>query len=188
MIMSLAVMTGSLAGLVRARLRKSAYQPVSLHHLWLVTAAAAPQMITFYIPGLRSKIPNPLAAWMLVSSQALLLIFSILNWKRPGMGVAGIGLGLNLAVISANSGFMPVSPQTARKLWPQAPEEAIRPGKRLGWSKDIVLTEEKTRLSWLSDRFVSSFFNSRYAFSLGDLFIALGAFWLLWELGGPNNS
>lgn len=187
MILSLAVLAGLAAGLTRAWVRKRRYRPISLRHLWLLAASVAPQVIAFYLPATRRKIPDPIAAAMLVSSQVSLAIFAMLNLTQPGMELAGAGAGLNLAVIAANGGWMPISPETVRKLWPNAPEDVIQLNARLGWTKDFIKTEDSTHLAFLSDRFVISFLKKRYALSLGDLAIALSVFRLLWTLGGPEN-
>jgi hypothetical protein len=186
MIMVLAVWVGLLAGLTRAWIGKRPYQPISLRYPWLALTATAPQLVAFNFPGTRSKLPTPIASALLISSQVLLLAFSLLNLKKPGMKLTGIGLILNLAAISTNGGWMPVSTKTVRKLWPQAPDGAIQPGQRLGWTKDKIQTEDQIHLAWLSDRILTpSCFKFRYAFSLGDFMVALGIIWLLWTLGGP---
>lgn len=188
MILSLAVLAGLVAGLIRAWIGKRHYRPITLRHLWLLAASVVPQVIAFYLPATRRKIPDPIAAAMLVSSQVSLAIFAMLNLTQPGMELAGTGAGLNVAVIAANGGWMPISPETVRKLWHDIPEGVIQPNVRLGWTKDFIKTEDSTHLAFLSDRFVISFLKNRYALSLGDLAIALGVFRLLWTLGGSKNS
>ena len=60
------------------------------------------------------------------------------------------------------------------------PFEMVKDGKIVGYGKDILLTTEKTNLVWLSDRFLLPSWSSyQVAFSLGDLLVASGAFWLL---------
>ena len=52
-------------------------------------------------------------------------------------------------------------------------------GSRLGTGKDIVLAVDQTRLWWLSDRFLLPLPGGYVAFSLGDVLIAVGAFFVL---------
>jgi hypothetical protein len=61
-------------------------------------------------------------------------------------------------------------------------------GQRVGYGKDILLAKEDTVLWFLGDIFLlPAFFNYPLAFSLGDILISTGAFWLLWQLGGPRH-
>ena len=95
------------------------------------------------------------------------------------MQILIIGLILNLVVIAANGGFMPISPQTAERLVSQENINSLMPGSRFGF-KDILLPAQGTRLAILSDRFLlPANFLYQAAFSLGDIFIAFGAFWML---------
>jgi hypothetical protein len=95
---------------------------------------------------------------------------------------------LNLTVIGLNGGLMPISPGTVKLLAPNAPEGSWQVGERLGTTKDIVLPIEEMKLGLLSDRFLlPDWVPYHVAFSLGDLFIALGAFWFLWSFGNPGT-
>ena len=90
-----------------------------------------------------------------------------------------VGLLLNLAVIAVNGGFMPISPQSAERLVGKEFVSELAPGTRFG-QKDILLPTHVTRFEFLADRFLSpSNFPYQVAFSLGDVFIAFGAFWIL---------
>jgi hypothetical protein len=83
---------------------------------------------------------------------------------------------------------MPITPARVEALIPNAPEGFWTVGERLGIGKDIVLPVEETRMWWLSDRFLlPAWFPYRVAFSLGDVFIFLGAFWSLWLIGGASD-
>ena len=192
MVLAAAVLIGFAAGFLRAALAQRPYRTPNLRYPALVLVAFLPQFVAFYLS--RSDLPNlgGLGEWapvILVSTQLLLLVFAWFNRRQPGFWLLGLGLALNLLVILLNGGYMPISPETVRKNYPYAPDSAWRVGQRLGNGKDIVLPVEETRLWFLSDRFTfQSGGNLFVAFSLGDILIALGAFWLLWSLGGPSKS
>lgn len=179
MILLLAVAAGLLVGLGRAWRRGSSYRPPELRYPWLAFAAFLPQFLAFYLPSTREWFPDWLAAACLLTSQALFLGFAWLNRRLPGMWLLLAGLALNLAVIAANGGFMPIGPQTAARLVPAETLAGSSSGSRFG-IKDILLLPHETRLAWLADRFLPpAWFPYRVAFSPGDVLIALGAFWLL---------
>ncbi|MBI3152061.1 MAG: DUF5317 domain-containing protein [Chloroflexi bacterium] len=179
MILALAVLAGLLAGLGWARWHNHPYQPPEMKHLWLVFAAFLPQFVAFYLPGTRQTLPDHWLAYLLPFSQVLFLAFAWLNRRQPGMMILLIGTALNFTVIAANRGFMPISPQTASHLVSQTILDDIQPGDRFG-TKDILLPTEHTRFEWLADRFLPPAWSAyQVAFSLGDVFIAIGVFWLL---------
>jgi hypothetical protein len=181
-VLLLAIAAGLLAGLAWARWRGQAYQAPQLQHLWLAFIAFLPQFIVIYLPSTRRLFPDWLAAVLLVVSQILLLAFAWMNRRMIGMVVLICGAALNLAVMTANGGFMPISPQTASRLISEDVLQDSPPGSRLG-PKDILLHPQDTHLEWLADRFLPpAWFPYQVAFSLGDVFIALGIFWLLAKL------
>jgi len=185
MVLLVAVIAGSAAGIARAWSGGRGLAFPDLRVLWLVPVAFLPQWLAFFLPATQRFVTADMAAAALVSSQSFLLVFAWLNRKRPGFWALGTGLALNLLVITHNGGLMPISPETVMRLAPDAPSAAWHIGARLGTTKDIVLPVAAMRLWWLSDRFVvSSPHPWRAAFSLGDVFIASGAFDLLWKLGG----
>jgi len=159
----------------------------SLHLAWLVAVAFLPQLLAFHLPATRQLLTDNLAAAALVSSQALLLVFAWFNRNQPGFWALGLGLVLNLIVITLNGGLMPVGPETTAQLLPNAPPDAWKVGDRLGWN--VVLPTAATRLWWLSDQLLlPAWFPYRKALSVGDVSIAVGAFWLLWALGGSKTA
>jgi hypothetical protein len=188
-ILLLAVLAGVLAGLTRAWLGGRRYQLDALDHTWLIFLAVFIQGLAFYFPPTRSRIPDQIAALLLISSQIGLFVFVWLNRKQPGLWVLGAGLVLNLLVIVANGGMMPISPEVATELFPTQPVDSWETGVRFGWSKDILLPKADTLFWWLSDCLVSpEWFLPRVAFSPGDVLIAIGAFWFFWARGSPQDE
>jgi hypothetical protein len=134
------------------------------------------------MPRLRDLVAAPVAAAALVCSQLFLIGFVWLNRKTAAFRLLGAGLLLNLTVILANGGLMPISPQTIQRLAPDTPLATWKIGSRFGTTKDIILAPEQIRLGWLADGFTTpTWFPHRVAFSPGDVLIACGAFWLFWH-------
>lgn len=157
------------------------YQPPELNHLWLVFVAFLPQFIVIYLA--KDDFSDWLVAGCLLTSQVLLLGFAWINRHSLGMTILIIGVLLNLVVMASNGGFMPISPQTASHLISQEILVDIEPGSRIG-PKDILLHLQDTRFEWLADRFLTpSWSPYRVAFSVGDVFLALGVFWFLAKPG-----
>lgn len=187
MILVAAVLVGLIAGLCRAWIGKRKYRVFDLKYPVLVLVAFLPQYFAFFAPKSRELLSNNLVAILLISSSIMLLGFSILNIQKPGFWPICIGFFLNFLVIALNGGFMPISLATVKKLYPGS-EFAWMIGQRLGYSKDIILSPEMTRLEFLSDRFTfTNILGYNAAFSLGDIFIALGVILLLWMLGGRSE-
>ena len=80
--------------------------------------------------------------------------FLSLAWlgrRLVGVWVMAGGLLLNLTVIVANGGLMPIAPETVQSV--AGAEELARYelGQRLSGSKDVLLSKSDTRLQPLSD-------------------------------------
>ena len=188
MILLVAILAGLVVGLSLARLQKRPWTVPPLHKPWLVIIAFLPQFFNLYLPATRTWGSDDLAAAGLVVSLVLLLVFCWINRRLSGVWLLALGLAFNLLVIAANGGFMPISLQTASRLVPPETLAAIENGSRFGY-KDILLLPEQTRLIWLSDHFLPpEGFPYQVAFSLGDVFIAAGAFWLMVTQGKPLEA
>jgi hypothetical protein len=147
--------------------------------MWLVLVAFLPQLVVAYLPVSHYLLPDWLAASSLSASLIVFLAFVWLNRRLPGMPILMIGLGLNLIVILANRGWMPISPQTASQLVGGNAIQSFSLGGRFG-QKDILLLPQDMHFEILADRFlIPDWFLYKAAFSLGDILIALGIFWLL---------
>jgi len=183
-----AILIGLVAGLLRAKFTGRTFQLAEPHDWWLVVVAFVPQWLTFFWGPTRRVASESLAAAVLVTSQSLLLVFAWRNRSQGAFWWLGFGLLLNWLVICLNGGLMPISPETVSQLAPEVDLRQIPLRERLGGSKDIVLPAAETRLPWLADRMVTpAWWPQRAAFSLGDILVALGAFWWLWQAGGATT-
>lgn len=179
MILLLALGIGLLLGLIWARSLGKPYQAPKLGYPWLAIAAFLPQFSVTIFERTRSFVPDQIAAIAIITSQALLFLFAWLNRHLPGMPVLIIGIALNLAVMVANDGFMPINSQIAERVIGKERIASISTGDRIGY-KDILLPRNETNLELLADRFLPpKGFPYQVAFSLGDIFIAIGACWIL---------
>lgn len=187
MILLPAIILGLLAGWARTRRNQSVWQLPEFRHAWVVVVFFVPQLLAFYLPVTRSQMPTPVVAACLITSQIGLLLFCLFNKNLPGIPILAAGLFLNLLVISANGGLMPLSTATAAHLIPEQALTNLIIGSRFSLgSKDILLSPEAIVFPWLSDRFVPPDWSPyRFAFSLGDILIDLGAFLLL---ASPSKS
>jgi hypothetical protein len=181
LILLTAIFAGVLTGYGYARWKGWTWHPPIFQSTWLVVLGFLPQWFAFYLPLTRENIPDQIASISLVGSQILLLVFAATNRHVTGMPLLAFGLGCNLAVILANGGFMPLTWEAAANLTSPSFLNSLELGQRISSdSKDILLLNSQIVLSWLADRFVAPhFLPYRFAFSLGDIFIATGAFWLL---------
>ena len=146
---------------------------------WLALGALLAQIVVIYLgPGEAGV----LRRLVFPASYVLLLAFVVLNWRRLGVLVIGVGMMLNFAAIVSNGGLMPVSPATMEKagLGDELAEREL--GDALPQSKNVLLDESETHLQWLSDRFTWNSPGPFSAFSLGDIFVGGGLIVILIEV------
>lgn len=188
MILIAAVLIGLVLGLCRAWIGKREYRVYDLKYPGLVVLAFIPQYFAFFAPQIRQQISDNLVSILLISSLIILLVFSILNIRKMSFWPISLGFLLNFLVIAVNGGFMPISLDTVARLT-SGSENTWIIGQRFGYSKDVILSPELTKLAFLSDRFTfTNFLGSNVAFSVGDILIAVGVVWLLWMLGGKPRA
>ncbi|MEZ4720110.1 MAG: DUF5317 family protein, partial [Caldilineaceae bacterium] len=111
MILLWGVIFGVLAGVLRAWRNGCSFHPsYSVRGLPVLVIAFLPQLLAFYVPVTRTLTTLRSASVALITSQALLLIVVWLNRRFWAFWLMGAGLLLNLTVILANGGMMPISP------------------------------------------------------------------------------
>ncbi|MCB0115975.1 MAG: DUF5317 domain-containing protein [Caldilineaceae bacterium] len=175
--------------MVRAKWTKRPFRLPSIRWAWIVTLALIPQFLAFYVPITASTFSKEAATISLVVSQFGLLLFLWLNRSIRAFYIVGLGLILNLLVIVANGGLMPISPDTIATLAPDVPRETWVIGERLGRTKDVILPAEQMRLPWLADRFVTpSWYPEPTAFSFGDIVLAFGIVLFFWQASGHRSN
>ena len=188
MILVVAVIIGLTAGLCRAWIKKCPYRVYELKYPGLVYLAFLPQLIAFFLPTTRQLISDNLVSIILVSSLIILLLFSLLNIKKSSFWPISLGFLLNFLAIIMNGGFMPISLEMVKRLTSNTNTSWIV-GQRFGYTKDVILSPELTRLFVLTDRLtLPDWINYRVAFSIGDVLISIGVIWLLWMLGSENKQ
>ena len=179
MILLLALLAGLLVGLGWAGWQHRPYQAPALQSIWLAFAAFFPQIVVAYWPATRHLLPDWLASIALLISLILFAVFAWRNRHLSGMPILLTGLALNFIVIVANGGWMPISPQTASRLAGSDVLGLVSLGSRFG-QKDILLLSQNTHFEFLADRLLPpAWFPYQVAFSLGDVLVSLGIFWLL---------
>lgn len=180
MILATAVILGLIASLARHRGDTfNRIAAIPLRSAWLAILALILQWPLLRAPAGPTQDLGLQQALFLIS-HLLLLVFVWLNRRQLGVLIVGVGVICNLLVILVNGGFMPITPETLAAINPGSTAEQWPEGIHYGYSKDVVLAEEDTRLGALSDRLaVPPPFPWPTAFSIGDLVIAAGIVVLL---------
>lgn len=189
MILAWAVLLGLILSIIRYG--RSAFRQIAripIRAAWLILAA-----VVLQLPLLRSG-TGPVSELriqqtLFLSSFAVLLVFIWINRHIRGVLIIGAGVLLNLVVILANSGFMPISPLTLEAINPATGPNEWQEGFHYAFSKDIILSKEKTNLWFLSDVFLlPPPYPSPAAFSAGDIVIAIGIIYLMITDSRANAS
>lgn len=189
MILTLAIIIGLIATLVRSRLTNRTLTLPKFRLEWLVFVSVIPQVLTFYIPIVGQRIPEAVVPVIQFITMLGLLVFCAFNFFQPGVWLLGLGLVSNFLVIFLNGGWMPILPETLHRMVPTQPIEIWEVGARLGLTKDKIFTYEDVYLVFLIDRFtLPEWIPYKVAFSLGDIFISIGVVVLLWSLSRKQEE
>jgi hypothetical protein len=166
----LALAVGLLAG---GRLDRLGAQRIAWW--WIGPVAFAAQLAAVYA----AWTPDGLDLALIAGSHLALTVVALANRRLPGAPVVAAGLVLNLAVMLANGGLMPVAPETLQRAGRFEPWKvgAGTPGSRVASSKDVVLPAEQTRLEFLADRYWTGLPGRLgFIFSVGDVVLTAGVF------------
>ncbi len=174
------LLPAALAGLIVALLRGGTVRGLAslpVRGRAVVLAAFLMQLPLLYFPAEKASSHLNLERYLLLLSYLLILVIVWKNRKLSGFRALGLGLLLNLMVMMANGGFMPIQPRVLEDFGHQHMVHKMESGYRVLRSKNILLTREEARLWILSDVLVLDppLLPPR-ALSPGDLLIAVGAF------------
>lgn len=176
MILLLATLAGlPVALLRRGTVRGLAFLP--MRGRAVVIVAFLMQLPLLYFPAEKASGHVNFERYLLLVSYLLILGIVWKNRSLAGFQAIGLGLLLNLTVMIANGGFMPMQPRLLENFGHQHMVSKMESGYRVLHSKDVLLTREETRLWILSDVFAfDPPLLSPTAFSPGDVLIGGGAF------------
>ncbi|WP_409252093.1 DUF5317 domain-containing protein [Bacillus sp. SCS-153A] len=136
---------------------------ISLKHPWIIAASFLVQFSSIFFLSEH-------LLWAVIISNMGLLLFCFFNRKFPGFKYMVIGILLNVAVMVANGGRMPVDIDAARILSPQD-VPALLAGT---YGKHTALTDQ-THLNFLGDIFFLQHpYPHQTIISLGDIVFSLG--------------
>ncbi len=188
MILAAAILGAVLIGLLRGgSLQRLAGLP--LRWPWVALVAFGLQIYLIYFPEPVSKGLASPRVTLLILSYALLLVVIWQNRTLSGFWLIGAGLLSNFAVMLLNGGYMPITLEALTQVGHSRNALSSEPGARVLATKDIVLPREATIGWWLSDIFVlPPPFPIPSVFSVGDMLIALGVFWLIQDGMHANRA
>ncbi|HAG07795.1 MAG: hypothetical protein XD69_0468 [Clostridia bacterium 62_21] len=156
---------------------------------WLVIFILVYRLVLYLQPVSDWATQSGLAPYLNPVPYVLLLLFISLNWRlKPVSGpltVIGLGTFLNLVVMVANGGFVPVPLEALQRTTP--PEMIAKMQQGIPDCHSILM-DESSRLTFLADNFyVPRPFPFPAAFSVGDFIIGVGAFWLFQVVFPPKR-
>jgi len=172
LILVTAVLAGFLVALARGG-RPSQLAELPLRLGWLAMTAVLAQLYVIYSPADRVEADRSLHSALLVASYTALLAMVWANRRVAGMAVLALGLWMNMAVILANGGFMPVSPEAVLVAGTRAADSL--PDEGASW--------------YLSDAIADGRLPYSKVYSLGDLFLGAGVFLVIQlSMSGSEKS
>lgn len=143
---------------------------VRIRRAWLALAALVIQVVLI---RLRPDWDAAARVFFPLTHLAILAV-AWLNRDLPGMRLVAAGVVLNLIVIVANGGFMPMTPEALVRAGIAQSTEAVPLYTRVAHSKGLVLPRDEIALWWLSDTIALRPIQT--IVSVGDLLVVPGVF------------
>ncbi len=144
---------------------------------WLVLAAFSMQYVAMFI------FPQ-LVQQAIFISYVCLMLFCFLNRQNYGFYFMFAGILLNVIVMFANEGRMPVEGKAAQSLSPQD-----YPALEAGVYGKHVLMSDQTKLNFLGDIFyLKSPYPHPTIVSLGDIIFSIGVILFIYKMMRNRNS
>ncbi len=162
-----AVISGLVVGWLRKGRIKNLNQ-IDVSGWPLIIAALSVQGLIWIDFNFQLIYLNTAYPFLYTGSFFLLLLFVFLHRDDPGLVVIGAGIMLNLVVIAANGGMMPVNGTTL----PPEILEALAEGHKSPFHTPM---NSQTVFALLGDR-IPLFYRPNQLLSLGDLVIGAGVF------------
>ncbi len=136
---------------------------------WLMILAFLIQWTTFIALSPSSMVE--LRKAVLILSYIILLAALSCNLHLWSLRLAAVGVALNFAVILANGGLMPVSPESGLQAHSAGATASSSFGDFLPWSTCVLLPADQTQLWFLSDTIPVSW--AHMVISPGDVIIGI---------------
>src|SRR6266542_3385065 len=150
---------------------------VRLRWLALPVAAFGAELAVF---GIGSPAFAAYALWVQLAACVLLLGFVGANLHYRALGLVAAGTLMNLVVIAANGGYMPVRPSDMARIGHPGIAAQLEAGSVYQKSRPLT---ERTPLPWLADViYLPLPFGPGRMLSAGDVLVSLGTFLLIQEL------
>ncbi len=133
----------------------------------IIVLYAGQSILVVYAPG-----QTVLQMLIVAITHLGILLLLFLNRHLPGVKLIFLGGMLNILVMAANGGWMPLTPDNAYYVHPErpVPEVGVRPPS----SKNIILDKKDTNLWLLSDIIRITAPWRRSAISIGDVLLVAG--------------
>ena len=173
MFLLVLVLLAMALGLRRGSLAHLADVPV--RGLWVPLTAFTAQAVLVHFPVVSPSTSATVGPLVIAVTYAAVVVFLAVNRLQPGVKLAALGACLNLAVMLANGGYMPVTLAALERSGHLDRREVRGDGVYVYGSKDVVLEDSEIRLGFLADALsLPRPIPLAASFSFGDLLIAAG--------------